>query len=946
MILPLFRSSQVMRSLLIFAICCFCFDLALGADAATPEQEKFFEEKVRPLLANACYECHSEKKQESELRLDTATTFARGGASGEKLVDSAHPEQSYFLKLVRHEGDIKMPPKSKLSSEQIATLEQWIRLGAPWPKATSQEPQVLSAAEKVAQQRRDHWAYQPIQAPAVPTVKQTAWPRNDVDRFILAKLEAKGLQPSSEADKQTLMRRLYFDLVGLPPTPSEIDEFMNDNTPEAYAKLVDRLLASPHYGERWGRHWLDVARYADTRGYNFEGDRRFPYAYTYRDYVVSAFNRDLPVNRFLLEQVAADQLDLGEDRSALAALGFITVGRKFLNHHDILDDQIDVVARGMLGLTVACARCHDHKYDAIPTDDYYSLYGVFASSTEPDNSKLPIIGKPNEVAGFEAFQKKLDELEAAHRDFLEQKRVEIEEHGRTQVVQYWAYVAVDSKPELLAKLSFVTIKTDDLRKNLVDRWRNFLRDRAKPEHPILGLWAELNKLPPEKYAAEAPGIVKAWQQRTPGMSPGQINPELLASLKDFQPSQIGDVAKLYGDLLLKSWEAWKILGGKDETLDKLTDELRPFAQLIVGKDAPTSLNQESVPHLFRRDEANKHRDLRKKIDQHQANSQHAPPRAMVLEERENPYLPHVFIRGNHGRPGKRVPRQMLAVVAGEERKPFPHRGGRLDLAEAIAAPENPLTRRVFVNRVWMHHFGEPLVDTPSDFGIRTPLPEQSLLLDHLASYLLQQNWSLKQLHRYLVLSATYRQQSHVRAECQNIDPENRLYWKMNIRRLEWETLRDAVLTASGELDRTLGGKAVELTKQPYPKRRTIYGHVDRQDLPNLFRVFDLASPDTSVARRARTTVPQQSLFLMNSPFTLQQAQALAKRSDDPNLTEARARLERLYRYTLSRAPRPEELELAEKFIATVQESGDDKQVNAWEQLAQTLLMSNEFAHID
>jgi cytochrome c553 len=918
----------------------------LVAEELTLQQEQFFEQKVRPVLAEHCWKCHGPTKQESELRLDSAAGMNRGGASGEKLIAAGDPGHSYLLKVVRHEGDVKMPPESKLSGDQISSLADWVSQGAFWPKSSATPSNTLTAADRVDVHRREHWAYRQVHAPPLPRAKNDAWLHNPIDALVLAKLEAKGLTPSPEADRPTLIRRLTFDLLGLPPTSDDVDSFVSDSSPDAYERLVDRLLASPHYGERWGRHWLDVARYADTMGYAFERDRRYPYSYTYRDYVIDAFNRDLPYDRFVLEQLAADQIDRAGDVKPLAALGFITVGRKFIAIEDTYDDQVDVVMRGLQGLTVGCARCHDHKYDAVPTDDYYSLYGVFTNCSEPDTQSLPILGEPSQIAGYQEFEVELKKLQGEVDKYVGERRDEILNTARAKVTDYLVRAASGNpKDDFLAKLSFLSLKPEEVRRKLVERWQQFLKDRAKPEHPTLGLWAELVALPDDGFAEKAAAVLEAWKARPAGLSSSQANPKVLAAFVAAPPQSKADVARLYGQLLVAAWEAWKAAGANDQAIDKLDEETKALAFLVVGKDAPTQIPPDQIRQYFNRAERNQVTELEKKVKAFQANSPAAPPRAMIVKDRDRPDDPRVLIRGNPGRPGKQVPRQFPVVLTGPERKPFTHQSGRLDLAEAIASSANPLTRRVIANRLWMHHFGEPLVDTPSDFGIRTPQPVQSDLLDHLASTLLDRGWSLKELHREIVLSATYRQASSDRPDCRAADPENRLLWKMNRRRLEWEALRDAMLAASGQLDEALAGRPVELTKGS-PRRRTVYGYVDRQDLPNLFRVFDLASPDSSTPRRPRTTIPQQALFVMNSPFSIDQAQALAARPTVASIADREAKIKALYQAALARTPRPEELAAAVRFLAAAEAEPAGSQLSPWEQLAQLLLMTNEFAYVD
>jgi cytochrome c553 len=396
------------------------------------QQIKFFENQVHPVLAQHCWSCHGEETQESDLRLDSRTAVLEGGALGPAAVPG-DPRESLLIHAVRGDGDLQMPPDSSLSSEQITTLERWVSMGMPWTTGQVNSTETPSTmAQRIDHDREHHWAFAPLRKPAFPTSRNDAWCSAALDRFIAAKLEEARLTPSSIADRRTLIRRVSFDLLGLPPTPVDVERFELDARPDAYERLIDRLLASPQLGQRWGRHWLDVARYADTRGYAFARDRRYPFAYTYRDYVIDAFNADLPFDRFIIEQLAADRLELGDDRRPLAALGFLTVGRKFNNQHDDIDDKIDVVTRGLMGLTVACARCHDHKYDPIPTEDYYSLYGIFASCHEPDD--LPLIGMVDDVAAYQEYIGELERREEEFAEFSAARHAEILDDGQTDLI--------------------------------------------------------------------------------------------------------------------------------------------------------------------------------------------------------------------------------------------------------------------------------------------------------------------------------------------------------------------------------------------------------------------------------------------------------------------------------------------------------------------------------
>jgi mono/diheme cytochrome c family protein len=742
---------------------------AVAADAPSAQAVELFEKHVRPMLVTHCQQCHGPRRQQGGLRLDSRAEFLKGSDTG-PVVDAARPEESLLLRVLRHDGDTKMPPKGKLPDAVLANMTEWVRLGAPWPDDAGKGATQITPPSADVRQR--HWAFQPVRKPALPAVRNQSWVQTPIDAFVLARLEARGLAPAPAANRRTLVRRLSLDLTGLPPTPEEVAEFEADRTSDAYPRLVDRLLASPAYGERWGRHWLDVARYADTKGYVFQEERRYPYSYTYRDYVIQAFNDDLPYDQFVLQQLAADLLPLGGDKRPLAAMGFLTLGRRFLNNvHDIIDDRIDVTMRGLQGLTVGCARCHDHKFDPIPTRDYYSLYGIFASCVEPKD--LPLIAQPEKTAATLAFEAELKKREQAVADFKEKNKE-----------------------------------------------------------------------------------------------------ELSAKNRKFQ---------------------------------------------------------------------NQLRDLQKKVDEWKVTSPAAAPRAMVLQDLPAPREARVLLRGNPGNPGPVVPRQFLEVLAGPQRQPFRKGSGRLELAQAIASKDNPLTARVLVNRVWLGHFGAGLVRTPSNFGLRGEPPTHPELLDWLAASFVENGWSIKKLHRQILLSAAY-QQSGDNAAVSISDPENLLLGRMSRQRLDLEALRDTLLFVAGRLDRQRGGPAVDLVKAPFSGRRTVYGFIDRQNLPGMFRTFDFASPDATSAQRHNTTVPQQALFLMNSPFAQEQARHFSARPELVGLTDDRARIDRMHRLAYGRPAEPDEVTLGLHFLSAAR--GTAGTLTPWEQYAQVLLLANELAFVD
>jgi hypothetical protein len=904
----------------------------------TPDQEKFFEEKVRPLLVEHCLDCHGPQKQESGLRLDSRQAVLKGGDSGEPFAVAGHPDQGLVLKAVRREGDYKMPPneRERLLPADIETLTKWIKLGLPWGKDTG--PVQLSMDERYEQARQSHWAFQPVANPPLPVVSDANWSTNAVDRFVLARLEAASLTPSPAADRRTLIRRANYDLLGLPPTPDEVDAFIVDRSPDAYERVIDRLLTSPHFGERWGRHWLDVARYADTRGYAFQKEPNFPYAYTYRDYVVRAFNEDLPYDQFVVEQLAADKLPPGADNRNLAALGYLTVGRKFLSRNDDFDDQVDVVTRGFLGLTVACARCHDHKYDAIPTEDYYSLFGIFANCRQPDD--LPFLGNPADSPGYEKFQAEQAERKEEMEKFVVERHAAAIVAARDNVPDYLVHVASSKPADELDKLPFIKLKSeDDIKPKIVEQWRTFLREKTADDDPVFGPWRELVKLSEDKFAEQAAAILAKWDAVSPGLENGQLHPWIKTALAGEPPQSRIDVARLYGKVLADAYVQSKQASGS------LPPEVALLAKPLVDEGSPTIVSIDEQRDYFTRADRNKYAALKKKVDELEVRSANAPPRAMVLVDNQRLSPSRVLLRGNQNRPGKEVPRQFVMLIGGAKRQPFTQGSGRLELAQAIVADDNPLTARVIANRLWLHHFDAPLVSTPSDFGIRSDEPTHPELLDYLAFRLKSGGWSLKDLHRHVVISQAYRQASLDRPDCRAVDPENWLVWRMNRRRLEFEPLRDSLLAIAGRLDPAIGGRVGDVTSPAF-RRRALYGKIDRQDLPNLLRVFDFASPDQSSPGRSRTTVPQQALFLLNAPFVVEQAEALAACPEVASAADDDAKIAALYRLAFTRTPNADELTIGRNFLSSAAAPQDGIKLTPLEQYAQLLLLTNEVMYID
>lgn len=698
-----------------------------------PDAADFFETKIRPVLVERCYQCHSAEadkkgKLKGGLLADTRDGLRKGGDGGPAVVPGK-PDEGTLLKALRYAGDVQMPPKGKLPDAVIADFEAWVKAGAADPRTPSTGEGRKPAGSIDIAAGKVFWSFQPPKEHAAPVVRDQSRPTAKIDFFVQAKLDEATLTPAPPADPRVLVRRLSFDLTGLPPTPEEVEAFVNDPSPKAYAKLVNHLLASPRYGERWARLWLDVARYAEDQAHIVGNDQSltYPNAYLYRDWVINALNGDLPYDQFVRLQLAADLIE-GDDTPNLAALGFVGLGPKYYDRRKLFvmadewEDRVDVVGRGLLGLTLACARCHDHKYDPIRTEDYYGLAGVFA--------------------GTQMFNRPLSG-------------------------------AVEKK---------------------------------------------------------------------------------------------GDEAKQPKD-----------------------------AMHVVREGTPTDLT--------------------------------------------------VFVRGDVTNKGPVAPRHFPAVLCAGEPTPFKAGSGRKELADAIADARNPLTARVIVNRVWAAYFGRGIVATPSNFGTLGERPTHPELLDDLAARFVKNGWSLKWLHREIVLSATYRQSSVGNARATAQDPDNRFFGRMPRRRLTAEGWRDAVLTAAGRLDTgTVGGPSID-PLDPKEARRTVYSRVSRLDLNRLLALFDFPDPNVSAEKRAETTTPLQKLFVLNSPFMIAQAGALAERLgkdvSDPTSEGDRKRIGRAYRLLYGRPPTDAEVELGLSFL-----DGGDARSARWRQYAHVLLAANEMLFVD
>lgn len=921
--------------------------------------EHFFENSIRPLLQSRCHECHGTERQDGDLRLDSRDALLQGGRTGPAIV-LGNPDQSLLLQAVHRTGDLEMPPDEPLLEAEIAALTQWIRTGAVWAGTEQIEP------SEIQRRSAEHWAFQPLVAP------DTSAPlANVIDHWIQTRLQAEGLRATAPADRRTLLRRLRFVLTGLPPSHAEVEAFQQDPDPSAYESRVEQALSSPQFGEHWARHWLDLARYSDTKGYVYSREERFwTHAWSYRDWVIDAINRDLPYDQFIRLQLAADQI--ADDPNDLAAMGFLTIGRRFLGvKPDIIDDRIDVVTRGLLGLTVSCARCHDHKYDAIPTADYYSLYGVMASCYEEDRS---LVSPELLSAEYVAERTKRQQ---AYLDQHKQLRDQAAQRARQRTADYLAaQLQLDQYPgELFGQL----FKPDDLLPSVVHRWADYLRRSAASEDPIFTAWHRLLAIPAAEFAQQAP-VVAAELGAAP---PTMVHPAIAAAMREAQLTTHRDVVQLYSQVLQQQLSLLTLppaTGSGDiastpadtephapnssgegipkQGVEKNSPDKDPlFEALFFGENSPCVVPDEPIVEIeYFVDIASCESlwKLQAELDRWVLQGDSRDRRARVLVDRPQPIEPQIFRRGSPLRKGDFVPRQFLSLLAGDDRSPFENGSGRLELADAIATADNPLTARVMVNRIWGHVFGQPLVATTSDFGLRSELPSHPELLDQLAQEFIEHGWSVKHIVRQMLLSETFRQAGadslppKLLEQALNLDPENRLLWHSKPRRLTIEALRDTLLSTSGQLDSsTFGGKAVDLWTPPFARRRSVYGLVDRQFLPSLLRSFDFANPDLHIPWRSETTVAQQCLFFLNHPLVLEQAkQVVEEASQGVAKNDSLACIQQLFRRILQRDPSELESLEAMEFLDAAAETAESNQLDPWQQLAQVLYSSNEFLFIE
>ncbi|WP_010586750.1 PSD1 and planctomycete cytochrome C domain-containing protein [Schlesneria paludicola] len=802
-------------SLIVIVVSVLVLPCASWADVEVSTEEiRFFETSIRPLLVDKCHKCHGADKQWGSLRLDSRETILTGGDSGPAIAPGA-PGESLLIRAVSHTDDnVKMPPKEKLTDQQIADLTRWVSMGAPYP---------ASAAAKGKYRDPNHWSFQPLQRPAVPLTQNSTWGRGSLDQFILNRLERENLVPAERADKRTLIRRATFDLTGLPPTPDEVEAFLQDDRPDADERLFDRLLAAPAYGERWGRHWLDVARYADSNG--LDENIAHGNAWRYRDYVISSFNEDRSFDQFLLEQLSGDLLTATTDADRhrmLVATGFLAIGPKVLAEvdeskmrMDIIDEQIDAVGRAFLGLTLGCARCHDHKFDPILTADYYGLAGIFKSTRTMDQY--------------------------------------------TKIAQW--HENPTPTPEILAQ------------KAVHDA------DVAKKKETL------------QSFTEKADGLVKA------SLTPEQAVPE---KLEDRYPDATKSELKL------------------------LRDELAAFEKLAPVIPSAMGVTEDAIVDVA------------------------------------------IHIRGNPQKLGDVVSRRVPDVVAGVTPPQFAATSsGRLELARWLVNPEHPLTSRVLVNRLWRWHFGKGLVRTPDNFGMLGEQASHPDLLDWLARETMRQGWSLKALHRQILGSSVYQLDSRANHDLIEHDPENRLFGRANIKRLEAEAIRDSLIAIGGGLDRTLGGSLLKVKNREFffdhtskdltdyhSRRRSVYQPIVRNNVYDVLLLLDYPDAAVPSGDRVTTTIAPQALLMMNSDLVASSSTEFARDLLAEPASDDSARVIRAYEIALGRVPSRDEITESLQFVGRIsdavrQAAGAPEQHRqvAWESLCHVILNSNEFVYI-
>ncbi|QDU09932.1 DUF1553 domain-containing protein [Gimesia aquarii] len=1088
-----------------------------GAEGTDLKQEAFFEKHIRPLFINRCYDCHSEDSVESGLRVDSLSGLLKGGDRGPAIV-IGKPKESFLISAVNHSGQVHMPPKEKLSQKEIRDLTEWVRMGAVWPNS---KPIVHTQTNQsdgplFSQKEKEFWSFQSPKRPEIPKVKNRGWAKSPIDFFVLSRLEQEKASPAKPADKQTLIRRATFDLIGLPPTREEVEQFLKDDSPDAFAKVIDRLLASPRYGERWGRHWLDVARYADSNG--LDENLAYANAFRYRDYVIAAFNKDKPFDQFLQEQLAGDILaDQTTDESRLekiTATGFLSIGAKMLAEDDetkmqmdIVDEQLDTVGRAFMGLTMGCARCHSHKFDPIPIEDYYSLAGIFKSTKTMENFQVVarwqerILASPSEINVLKQKQKQIADLDSQIQSVVKKADDELLNSARERVSDYLlageikkhadqllkTTKPIGDDPEAYASHSAIIVEAEDYQTGNVKKsftgygegigviynngplpniaeyeievpdsglYQFEIRYAAQSARPlqlsindklvknnaageVTGSWlpksqqwkmegifqfeqgknkvhlesktpfphidkiliSQPRKVPDENkslIAEVAPPQVKLidsvtmqWADYLTKDSAGKSSPffvwnevvrtgktpenlstnyqrfEILNDLPEKQ--RLTKAAQIYGELFSDVEKEWQTLqkSKAEKGTTSLTDvEREAIRKVLYDSNGPFALPADHENYFA----AEIKTVLAEKREAKQGLEKALPkyPTAMAVSE-QKPENIKVHLRGSHFTLGKEVPRQFLRIIEGEDQIPLDdQQSGRLKLAQWLTSGKHPLTARVMANRIWRWHFGKGLVRTPDNFGKLGERPTHPELLDWLAVQFVANKWSIKSMHRLIMLSSTYQMSTAYHPQLAEIDPENRLLWRMNRRRLEAEAIRDSILAVCGKLDNEMGGSLLNVENRKYvtstanvdpvvydTNRRSVYLPIVRSALYEVLQAFDFADPSVLSGDRTHTTVAPQALFMMNSDFMMQHTKDFADEIIHETQLDDSAKINRIYERTFSRPATAKEINQALNYISQYKQdlqslkmSEEEKEQRTWQSLCRILIASNEFLFVN
>ena len=920
----------------------------------------FFENNVRPILANNCYSCHGDATS-GGLKLDSRENLLKGGEHGPVLVPG-DPDKSLIITAVHQTTPLKMPKGGKLTPQEVADLTEWVKHGAVWPK--SAPGTVFSESIKtgiITAKQRAFWSFQPLKPVPVPEVKDARWAKTPIDKFVLAKMQEAGIKPSAQADRRTLIRRATYDLTGLPPTAEEVEAFEKDKSPHAWETLIDRLLASPKYGERWGRHWLDVARYAedDVRGLDPKGRGYMPFngAYRYRDWVIKSFNQDMPYDQFLRLQIAGDKIPAKtkqEQEEYLTATSYLGAGpwvwdqaEPIQGRADERNERVDAVTRGTLGLTVACARCHNHKYDPITQKDYYALIGVFANSTYKE---YPTVSEA-EAAAYESNEARLEKLQIDLQEYTRTETRQLSDALAHQTADYMvASWNVLGKPKSTVEEAASQAKLDP---EVLRRWVDYLTPGKQQQYDYLKDWHAMIAVE-GGTEDEAKALAESFQRlvlrvRRHARDVEEQN-EIIRDkndvprhrVHDAKPSEFEtddqfcpgcalelktipiDEAKLYSDLFVTR-------SGDQET------KFEPGVLVFSGWDLTRRLGPALQSYIA--DEQKEIGELKKKVGPENYPYVHGMA--------DKPHIQDVKlnVRGNPHSLGDTVPRRFLTVLTSPDTKPYSNGSGRLELANDIAG--SPIAMRVIANRVWKWNFGSGIVNTPDNFGYVGEEPTNPELLEYLAHEFVANGRSIKKLQREIMLSAVYQTSVEESPEAHEKDGANRLYSHFNRQRLDAEEIRDTMLFVSGDLDsKKTSGPSSDFSEDN--TEPTVFCKVSRYRLNNYLQVFDFPNPSFTSEQRFSSNVPLQQLYFMNNPFVYKQAGILAERvKSEPTDKD---RIVKLYQYVFQRKPSDEELALGLKFLSTTPEKAGyavaGEPITAWRQYARIMLSSNEFQFLD